>query len=449
MEKGPPPCRKPVLLEPFIHQVGGHSSMLSFDDSTVCKPLIPRELQFYTTLPPDLAIFTPKFKGVIEVSFIEDKEGYITLTAYPPQTFSSGPNHETEDECDVSPKKQMHSRIRLRRTSSIEIESHLDEMFEEVVDKAERKGSSTNPWVLKCHRDHLSKVFLGETGSFVQQFILLENLTWNYKYPCVLDLKMGIRQYGDDATPAKKKRQDAKVAMSTSSKLGVRICGMQVYQKNVRRFLCRNKYYGRTLSVNGFRQALIQFLHNGMRVRSELISSIVEQLQQLVSVLERQDTFRFYTSSLLMLYDGSEPGDPEDSKSNESLVETIDDGYCMSNGSFNPPQTKSCATSTLENGGIGRSGNRSIHNISTEPTTSKQSSKKRSPTSVSFKGVPNKQESRAKSAPVKVVDIRMIDFAHSTHTGISSTTNAGPDTGYIFGLRNLIDILRNIEKEYN
>lgn len=52
-----------VLLEPFIHQVGGHSSMMRYDDHTVCKPLIPREQRFYESLPPEMKEFTPEYKG--------------------------------------------------------------------------------------------------------------------------------------------------------------------------------------------------------------------------------------------------------------------------------------------------------------------------------------------------------------------------------------------------
>lgn len=60
---GTPYPGKGVMLEPFVHQVGGHSCVLRFGEQTICKPLIPREHLFYKSLPPEMRKFTPQFKG--------------------------------------------------------------------------------------------------------------------------------------------------------------------------------------------------------------------------------------------------------------------------------------------------------------------------------------------------------------------------------------------------
>jgi inositol-hexakisphosphate kinase len=55
-----------VLLQPFVHQVGGHSSIQQFDDdTTVCKPLFSKELRFYQEVCPVFKPFIPEFKGEI------------------------------------------------------------------------------------------------------------------------------------------------------------------------------------------------------------------------------------------------------------------------------------------------------------------------------------------------------------------------------------------------
>ena len=48
-----------------------------------------------------------------------------------------------------------------------------------------------------------------------QLYLLLENLVSKYKHPCVLDLKVGTRQYADDVSAAKKARKIAKAANTT------------------------------------------------------------------------------------------------------------------------------------------------------------------------------------------------------------------------------------------
>ena len=74
-------------LDPFIHQVGGHSPLFCLDKGTLCKPYEDQEHSFYSNLPDSLLAFTPRIKGSMEVSIVEDQLGYITLTGLPPNSF--------------------------------------------------------------------------------------------------------------------------------------------------------------------------------------------------------------------------------------------------------------------------------------------------------------------------------------------------------------------------
>ncbi|XP_071451941.1 uncharacterized protein [Hetaerina americana] len=310
--------QKLIQLEPFAHQVGGHSSMLCLDGATVAKPLVTRERRFYETLPAPLRPFVPSFHGALEVHVLQGEGGYVTHAAIPPPHYRPHLGIRTR-----------RSRIRLHDSGDIEIEGenegmvfedddedreHIASKFkeedfsqleDEEMQKLERGprpsvGHALNPWVLRCHRESLS----GLTPGMSQNFILLENLTARFKQPCVLDLKIGTRQYGDSASPAKVRSKMQKVVTTTSGKLGLRLGGMQVYQVTTRRFLCRNKLFGRTLTVEGFRMALVQFLHNGWCIRLDIVRPLLERLEALEVILSRLGAARFYTCSLLCLYEG-------------------------------------------------------------------------------------------------------------------------------------------------
>lgn len=148
------------------------------------------------------------------------------------------------------------------------------------------------------------------------------------------------------------------------------MCLSQVYQMDTGHYLCRNKYYGRGLSIEGFRHALYEFMHNGAKLRRDLFEPILSKLCSLKTVLERQASYRFYSSSLLIIYEGKEPGRAEVSPP------------------LDPP-------------------------------------------------------------PAPSIDVRMIDFAHSTFKGFrdDQTVHDGPDRGYVFGLESLINILEDIRAE--
>uniref|UniRef100_A0A3B3BM63 Kinase n=1 Tax=Oryzias melastigma TaxID=30732 RepID=A0A3B3BM63_ORYME len=400
----------------FDTPVGGHTSMMRYDDHTVCKPLISREQRFYESLPPEMKEFTPEYKGVVLVCFEGDSDGYINLVAYPhvESNMEGGAmEHEERDPQEREQPRRKHSRRSLHRCSSSSehreerappSSSSLTELKSPRIDTKiysevpfqmldwnsgiTSEKISHNPWSLRCHKQQLSRMRSESKDRKLFKFLLLENVVHHFSYPCILDLKMGTRQHGDDASEEKAARQMKKCEQSTSATLGVRVCGMQVYQPSTGHYLCRNKYYGRGLSSDGFRQALYQYLHNGRCLRQDLFEPILNKLRRLKEVLEKQASYRFYSSSLLIIYEGKVR--------------------------------------------LGNSVTR-LSPLSHAPLLSPAPSMVSPP--------PHHQ--------LPQVDLRMIDFAHSTFKGFRGDTavHDGPDQGYVFGLESLIEILESLREE--
>jgi len=142
------------------------------------------------------------------------------------------------------------------------------------------------------------------------EYLMLGNLTAGYSKPCVLDLKVGTRMYGDFASQEKRKSQENKSQATTSGKLGLRVCGFQRYSQTDGAFQKVDKYIGRKADEEKFHQLLETFFTVRGQLQVGVIRSLLSQCKRLRKVISDLNCVRFYSSSLLVIYEGS--GDEEE-----------------------------------------------------------------------------------------------------------------------------------------
>ena len=66
---------------------------------------------------------------------------------------------------------------------------------------------------------------------------------------------------------------------------------------------------------------MTDFLYSGKRYRWELFPELVKKLKELREVIRKMDSYRFYSSSLLIMYDGDDP--KEEHGPNVSLTSVV------------------------------------------------------------------------------------------------------------------------------
>ena len=188
-------------------------------------------------------------------------------------------------------------------------------------------------------------------------WLKLQDLTAGLSRPCIADIKLGTRTWSPGSSDRKRRKAIARYPEQLVT--GYRFTGMRVatncttsaclapssetvlqnrLKEGSELQLCsalesstphacvtlHRRLYGRTLGHLHGAQGWLDFLHDGRSVRWDVVPHILSQLKQVQAWLQRQRRFEFYSSSLLVVYDGAGP--PE-----SALVRLIDFAHAKDN----------------------------------------------------------------------------------------------------------------------
>ena len=136
--------------------------------------------------------------------------------------------------------------------------------------------------------------------------VVMEDLCRGYAKPSILDLKMGTSSIGEDAPAHKIEAMQKKDLGTTTITLGMRFTGMRVWNAATQTFDRYNKTWGRAIQPEDFDAALLSFFGTDTSAHRGLISKFLGRLKEIHAWMSTQRYLRFYSSSLLFIYDGGD-----------------------------------------------------------------------------------------------------------------------------------------------
>jgi 1D-myo-inositol-tetrakisphosphate 5-kinase/inositol-polyphosphate multikinase len=148
------------------------------------------------------------------------------------------------------------------------------------------------------------------TNEYVS-YMGMEDLTIDFSHPSVIDFKMGTKTYWYDAPELKKQYELEKGPYQHV--LGFRISGMRWYHSEIDSYeIPSDRKHIMALDPTEIPSILKKFFTSGKVFRKEVIPSIIEQLKQLKKVFEEENNiFKFFCSSLLIIYEGDLTKEPK------------------------------------------------------------------------------------------------------------------------------------------
>ena len=177
------------------------------------------------------------------------------------------------------------------------------EFFKSVTNNTDQKKAEFINFIPQFHGIHRKTFPDGKTV----EYLMMENLTKNNEKPCIMDVKVGARTYGPDASEKKKAQQDASY-VGTKHTFGFSVPGLSVFSgQDKEDVIVKGKEYGRSLTADNIHQLFELYLDidNHPEVAEELAKIFAEELKKVLKLFLHQTEYHFFASSLLFVYDAA------------------------------------------------------------------------------------------------------------------------------------------------
>ncbi|KAL0930391.1 inositol polyphosphate multikinase [Colletotrichum truncatum] len=363
-------------LVDYGHTVAGHAgTMQDADGELFIKPCTQAEIDFYNSANdshPEFAELMPLYMGTLQLN----------------------------DSAELS-------SIEDGVAGPVATEAAKAELTQAVTGQASTEQQDKEKWV-----QNKSKKIKTD------QAVVLENSGAGFTSPNILDVKLGVRLWADDAPAEKKKRFDDITSKTTHGPLGFRIAGMKVYRGSSMKseldhedYKIYDKDYGRVhVNTENIVENFRKFIFNkNAGIDDELGQAIVQaflrDLRNVEQVLSSEES-RMYSASLLFVFEGDGDKLREAIAQNNAAVDRIE-----ADENEKPGRT----TLRVDSG---------IELIDQD--------------AANLDADDNDDEEDGPALP-RVYSLKLIDFAHAQWT-----PGQGPDENTLKGVRSLIDIFEKL-----
>lgn len=389
---------KPEDLKNYNYAVAGHAgTMCDADGELFIKPCTKSEVDFYESAHlahPDFAELMPLYIGTLS----------LNESTNPAAIHAQIPGLVEHADIPFNIKEEIQSHL------------HLDNRPPVVEAPIEKEILSDNvKWIPNKTRKITT-----------DRAVVLENASFGYKKPNIMDAKLGIRLWADDAPAEKKERFDKISKETTHKKYGFRIAGMRVYkgsedesELDEEGFRIYDKDWGRlTVNEGNMVESFNKFIFNeaagiDTELGKTLAGLFAQDLRRVQEVLEKEES-RMYSASLLFVFEGD----------GETLRAAIEEAKA---GAFEPEHrrgsTRAPAANHRVDSGIGLEEDELCDSGSARDFGDSD------------------DDSDEESSFPRIYTLKLIDFAHAAWK-----PGQGPDENVLLGVRSLLKLFEDMSE---